>query len=123
MAVKDLAFESDARKALLAFLRSFVRGELTLPPRVEKEYPATFHFNLLPEARRQGLGRRLFQTFRSRMQSLDIPGIHAETLSPNRLVASFMLSVGFRLLNTRPISTFAHVKTEPMDMLTWVVSL
>ncbi len=111
------------RTALMAFLRSFARGELELPPRVEKEYPATFHFNLLPDARRQGLGQRLFQTFRARMQSLGVPGIHAETLSSNRHVAAFLRNADFRLLDVRPINTFAHVEPEPMEMFTWVMSL
>ena len=90
---------------------------------MEKEYPATFHFNLLPDTRRQGLGQRLFQTFRERMKSLGIPGIHAETLSPNRPVASFLRNAGFRLLDIRPINTFAHTEPGPMDMLTWVMPL
>jgi GNAT superfamily N-acetyltransferase len=120
---KRLMRYQPARKALMAFLRSFARGELELPPRVEKEYPATFHFNLLPDARRQGLGRRLFRTFRERMKSLSVPGIHAETLSPNRSVAAFLRNAGFRLLNVRPINTFAHAEPRPMDMLTWVLPL
>ncbi len=120
---KRLMRRRTARKALAAFLRSFAHSELELPHCVEKEYPATFHFNLLAGARRQGLGRRLFRTFSERMKSLGVPGIHAETLSPNRPVAAFLRNAGFRLLGTRPINTFAHVEPGPMDMLTWVMPL
>ena len=120
---KRLMRRWQARKAILAFLRSFARGELELPSLVAEKYPATFHFNLLPEARRQGLGRRLFQTFRERMQAIGVPGIHAEALSPNRPVAAFLRSAGFRLLDVRPINTFAHAEPEPMNMLTWVMPL
>lgn len=70
---KRLLRRPGSRRALLGLLRSFVRGELALPPGVARCFPATCHMNLLPDSRRIGLGRKLFETFLETLGALSSP--------------------------------------------------
>ena len=98
-------------------------GELRLPRGVTVTYPATFHFNLLPEARSQGIGTRLFRTFEEAMCGLGVPGIHTQSLDVNRGVARFNERVGLTLVGRSPIRAFRHIEAEPIAVLTWVKPL
>jgi len=120
---RRLMCRRESRRALLALLGSLARGEPALPPRVKRQFPATFHFNLLPPARRRGLGSRLVQTFLAGMRSAGAGGVHVQTLSLNAPAAAAMKRAGFRLLARRPIRAFAHVDPRPMAAETWVLRL
>jgi GNAT superfamily N-acetyltransferase len=111
------------RRALFGMLRTVLSGELRLPPGVAATYPATFHFNLLPEARGQGVGTRLFRTFEDAMRGLGVPGIHTQSLDVNRGVARFNERVGLTLVARRPTRAFQHIEKEPIAVLTWVKPL
>ena len=112
-----------SRRAILCLLRSLAAGEMRLPARVAQRYPAAFHMNLLPEARRRGLGARLFETFRDRMRCLGVGGIHAQTLSLNEPIQRFCRRAGFRLLAATALHAFRHTDPEPMHLLTWLLPL
>lgn len=120
---KRLMRRRPSRRAVLAMLMALVRGELALPPRVRKDFPATFHFNLLPAARRLGLGTQLLQTFLARMRSLGVPGGHAQALSMNQPAARALRRGGFRLLASRRVRAFAHLDRQPIAVNTWVLPL
>jgi len=111
------------RRAILALLRSLAAGELALPPGAAGAYPATFHVNLLPEARRRGLGSMLLVRFLDRMRAVDAPGVHVQPLSGNRPIRQLLRRAGFRLLGARPCRAFAHAEGERMRIQTWVLPL
>jgi RimJ/RimL family protein N-acetyltransferase len=112
-----------SRRAIFCLLRSLKAGEMRLPGCVARHCPAAFHMNLLPEARRRGLGLRLFETFRNRMRSLGVGGIHAQTLSRNEPIQRFCRRAGFRLLAATALHAFGHIDLEPMHLLTWALPL
>jgi hypothetical protein len=112
-----------SRRALVGMLRAMLSGELRLPPGVAATYPATFHFNLLPEACGQGIGTRLFWTFEDAMRDLGVPGIHTQSLDVNGGVARFNERVGLTLAERRPTRAFRHIETQPIAVLTWVKPL
>lgn len=120
VARKRLMRRREPRRAILGMLRSLARGELRLPPRTREAFPATFHFNLLPEARRLGLGSQLLATFLDRMRCLGVRGVHAQTLSVNEPARRTLRRLGFRLRATRPTRAFAHVDPRPVAVQTWV---
>jgi len=111
------------RRALGAMLREMLSGQLDLPPGVARDYPATFHMNLLAEARGRGLGKRLFAEFRARMESLGCRGIHAQPLSINEPIRRLLGSLGFRQIASTPCRAFAHVEQQPIEIQTWVLPL
>jgi len=108
------------RRAMSHLLRAVARGEMRLPPAVLRDYPATFHFNLLPQARRQGIGGALFDRFIDRLESLRVTGIHAQTLSVNEPVNLFLASRGFTRVASWPLHAFEHVQPEPIKLHTWI---
>jgi len=120
---KRLMRKPQSRAAILAMLRSVLRGQMRLPRRVRKAYPATFHFNLLPEARRRGLGSRLFDLFIERMRSLGVPGVHEQVLAVNPAVPGFLAARGFGLVAARPVTVWRHLDKHPIELQTWVRSL
>ena len=111
------------RRALLNLAASALRGEMDPPPGVARRFPATWHFNLLPDARGKGLGSRLFDTFRRCVVAAGVPGIHAQILSVNAAAVSFARKKGFALAARRRTGAFRHVQRGPMDIETWVLAL
>jgi ribosomal protein S18 acetylase RimI-like enzyme len=66
-------------------------GELADP-----RWPAHLHIDLLPEARRGGVGAALMRAWLARLQSLGVPGCHLVTLHENRPAVAFFERMGFR---------------------------
>ena len=120
---KRLLRRRQSRRAIVSLLRSLVSGEITLPAGVLANFPATFHCNLLSPARRCGLGSRLFETFRERMESLGVGGIHVQPLSVNRGAIRLCQSSGFRMLASRPVRAFAQADPQSIEVQTWVLPL
>ncbi len=64
-------------------------------------HPADLHIDLLPEARGQGLGRVLMNTWFDRLKELEIPGVHLGTWGENAGAISFFESMGFSQIGDR----------------------
>jgi hypothetical protein len=120
---RRLIRRSDSRRAILAMLRSMVAGELDLPAGIARDYPATFHADLLGEARRLGLGQAMFALFIERMRQLHAPGVHAQPLSVNEPIQRFLRREGFRLVASTPCHAFSHIDPRPIQVLTYVLDL
>jgi len=112
-----------SRRAIISMLRSLAAGEMSVPARVARDYPATMHVDLLPEARARGVAGRLYRLFVKRMRSLGATGIHAQTLSLNKAITRFCRNAGFTLAASRPIRAFDHVEAEPINIFTWTKPL
>ena len=117
---RRLVRRRESRRAVLAMLRSLVRGELSLPAGVKRRFPATFHLNLLPEARGMGMGSGLFDVFIERMAPLGVPGVHAQPMSINPAMPKFLAGRGFRMIGSHPLTAFAFADPQPIDLQTWV---
>lgn len=111
------------RRLLAGLLRSFLRGELDIPPEIRRTCPATLHLDLLPEARGQGLGKTLMSLFLDRMRELGVPGVHGQTLSNNVQVARLNQRAGFYVVATRPLRAFRSIIPDPLSVQTWARSL
>ena len=108
------------RPALVSVVRSELRDESHLPAWVAREYPGTWHFNLLPEARRKGLGTRLFGCYVDQMRRRGISGIHAQLLSVNPATTAFRRRGDFRLVYRRRLTAFEHAWPVPIELQTWI---
>jgi len=60
--------------------------------------PAHLHIALSREARGQGLGRRLVETFAARLAAAGVPGVHAVVREENAGARRFFERLGFRPL-------------------------
>jgi len=116
---KRLLRRTETQAAVVAMLKSIACGEMSIPPALARDYPATMHIDLLDEARGRRYGAKLYELFAERMRSLGVAGIHAQTLSVNKAISHFCRNAGFTLAAKRPIGAFDHVETEPIEILTW----
>src|SRR5436305_5123860 len=73
------------------------RGEADLAA-----YPAHLHVNLLPEARRRAVGRRLVESFLAEAARRGLPGVRATVLADNAGGRRFFERLGFRPLARLP---------------------
>jgi ribosomal protein S18 acetylase RimI-like enzyme len=64
----------------------------------DPRWPAHLHIDLLPEARRRGVGRRLMARWLDRLRSGGSPGVHLGTFAENQGALPFFEACGFRRL-------------------------
>lgn len=112
-----------SRALIRGMLASVARGEMSPPDGVREACPATFHVNLLPEARGGGLGRRLIEAFLERMRKLGVRGVHVQNLSINAAARRCIRRVGFRLAASRRLTAYARVDPQTIDVQTWTLLL
>ena len=112
-----------SRRALLALVRSSLRGEMALPSAVRRDCPAAWHFNLLPAARRRGLGSAMLGMFIDRLRELGCPGVHAQVISVNAASIAACRRIGMRLVHTSPLTAFAHAIPDPLQLHTYAMRL
>jgi len=111
-----------SRAALRCAIRSVVQGETDVPASLMAAYPATWHVDLLPEARGLGLGGAMLDLFIERMRRLGVPGLHAQPMSINAAMVSVLRRAGFILACSRRLTAFEHAVQEPIDIQTWVLA-
>jgi GNAT superfamily N-acetyltransferase len=112
-----------SRRALLRMARSLTSGELDVPARVLRRYPATLHIDLLPHARGKGIASRLFGRYVEAMRQLGVPGIHGQSLRDNTAIAAFNRRAGFRLIEIKPVRALGDADGRPVTVCTWVMPL
>jgi GNAT superfamily N-acetyltransferase len=67
-----------------------VSGELH-----DSRWPSHLHVNLLPEARKAGLGRALMETWLARLRDVGSPGCHLGVIAENQRAVVFFSALGF----------------------------
>lgn len=77
------------------------------------QYPAHLHIDLLPEAQRSGLGRRLIETERAALARRGVPAVHLTMADENRSARTFYDRLGFRLLSTGDGVSTLGIPTAP----------
>jgi GNAT superfamily N-acetyltransferase len=91
---------------LWRFIMSFVSGEF-VSPSFYRSYPATLHINLNDDARGQGTGARLMQTYLAYLKEKGVKGVQMATMSAGS--AEFFLKQGFTVLFKGWRSYFRHI--------------
>ena len=120
---KRLISNAQSRRMILAMVRSLLRNELALPPAVLRRYPATWHFNLLPAARRRGMGLEMIHLFLDKLRAANAPGVHARPLSVNIASIAAVRRAGFQMVDSRPLTTYKHTTAMPIEIQTWGMTL
>lgn len=79
-------------------------------------YPAHLHIDLLPEAQRRGLGRRLLDTLRTHLDKRGVGGVHLSMDPANVSARAFYDRYGFRELDShRPDSPLLGIGTVGVE--------
>lgn len=71
-------------------------------PYAGRGYPAHLHIDLLPQAQRQGLGRRLIQTMLDAQRRRGVAGLHLAADRNNTDAIAFYERIGFTPLESHP---------------------
>jgi Acetyltransferase (GNAT) family len=91
---------------MLSCLRAFFKGSLCAPDLI-KEYPATFHINIIEKFRGQNIGASLMDAYLKYLKNNMIIGVHLATMSESG--ASFFSKQSFNLLYETKRSYFKHI--------------
>jgi ribosomal protein S18 acetylase RimI-like enzyme len=72
--------------------------DATIVKKMQTEFPAHLHINILPEYQRLGLGTRLIHTFEEHLVNLGVSGVHLETSNHNKKAVRFYKKLGFNIV-------------------------
>lgn len=111
------------RRQSLDLLLALARQELFVPRKVREEFPARLFFTLAEDARGYGLGPMMFEPFLDALSLRHVPGVHLQIVSANAAALQFVRRVGFRLAASWPLTLFAHLDVEPVELSTWVLPI
>jgi ribosomal protein S18 acetylase RimI-like enzyme len=89
--------------------------------RLEADYPAHLHMNVLPGYQAQGIGTQLMQRFERHMMALDVRGIHLQTSNHNHKALPFYKKMGFAIVSETRAD--AHPAAEGLVLLTFAKRL
>ena len=81
------------------FVRTIHRGHVPSTNIDLCQYPANFHIDVLPEAQRKGMGRRLLSELFANLRRSNIPGVHLYAARANSDAIKFYERMGFRRLD------------------------
>ena len=86
---------------------------MLIPAEELAAYPAHLHIDLLPEAQRQGLGRKLIDTLRAALAERGVPGVHLGYDRTNVAARAFYDRMGFHELpSSRPDAPLLGIATS-----------
>jgi len=96
-------------------------GDKESAAKVQSEYPAHLHINLLPEYQHQGIGTRLTKYFEEHLVSLNVRGVHLQTTSHNHKALPFYKKLGFEILQETEIK--GHPLLDDLTLITFAKKL
>ena len=86
-------------------------------------YPAHLHVNTRADLRGNGMGTALMQTYLDQLRNMNIPGVHLETTSENRIAVPWYEKLGFRLLQSTPTDLYKAGLGHSVDLLVYGMRL
>ncbi|MBI9072787.1 MAG: GNAT family N-acetyltransferase [Melioribacteraceae bacterium] len=75
-----------------------------------KDYPAELHIDILPIGQGQGFGKKLMNTFISKLKDLEVSALHLEVGKKNENAIGFYKKYGFHIINEYEFSIGMGVK-------------
>lgn len=104
---------------LVNMVRYLDRGQSA--GRLEADYPAHLHMNVLPGYQGQGIGTWLMQHFERHMLALGVRGIHLQTSNHNHKALPFYEKMGFAIVSETRAD--AHPAAADLVLLTFAKKL
>jgi ribosomal protein S18 acetylase RimI-like enzyme len=86
-------------------------------------YPAHLHVNTRADRRGDGVGTALMTTYLDQLRNENIPGVHLETTSENKIAVPWYEKLGFQLLQSVPIDVYQHSIGHSVDLLLYGLRL
>jgi ribosomal protein S18 acetylase RimI-like enzyme len=105
----------------LSYIRRYAR--LRVPYVDLSPYPAHLHINTRADRRGQGIGTALLQTYLDQLRHENIPGVHLETSSENKIAVPWYEKLGFQLLQRTPTQLYQASVGHAIDLLVYGMKL
>ncbi len=105
----------------LGYLRRYLR--LRVPYVDLAPYPAHLHINTRADWRGQGVGTALMKTYLDQLRSENVPGVHLETTSENRIAVAWYERLGFQRLQSVPTDVYQRSLGHSVDLLLYALRL
>jgi ribosomal protein S18 acetylase RimI-like enzyme len=86
------AFPAEAPETALV---QRIHAPPSTPLELLDEHPSHLHIDLLPEARRQGFGRRLLNRLFAQLEAAGSSGVHLSVSAANQRAIAFYRAMGF----------------------------
>ena len=79
-------------------------------------YPAHLHINTRADKRGSGIGTVLMKTYLDQLRNENIPGVHLETSSENKIAVPWYERLGFQRLHSFPTDVYQHSVGHAVDL-------
>ena len=86
-------------------------------------YTAHLHINTRADRRSQGIGNALMRTCLDQLRNENVPGVHLETSSENKIAVPWYERLGFQLLQSVPTDVYQHSVGHSVDLLLYALRL
>jgi GNAT superfamily N-acetyltransferase len=86
-------------------------------------YPAHLHINTRADKRGSGIGTALLKTYLDQLRNENVPGVHLETSSENKIAVLWYERLGFRLLQRTPSDLYRPSVGHSVDFLLYGMKL
>jgi ribosomal protein S18 acetylase RimI-like enzyme len=86
-------------------------------------YPAHLHINTRTDKRGSGIGTALMNTYLDQLRTENVPGVHLETSSENRIAVPWYEKLGFQLLQRTPSDLYLPSVGHSVDFLLYGMKL
>lgn len=108
------------RKSLI-YIRRYLR--LRVPYIDLSPYPAHLHINTRADRRGTGVGSALMKAYLDQLRNENIPGVHLETTSENKIAVLWYERLGFQRLQSMPTDVYQHSVGHSVDLLLYAMRL
>jgi ribosomal protein S18 acetylase RimI-like enzyme len=105
----------------LGYIRRYMR--LRVPYIDLSPYPAHLNINTRADRRGSGIGNALMQTYLDQLRTENVPGVHLETSSENKIAAPWYERLGFQLLQRTPSDLYRPSVGHAVDFLLYALRL
>jgi ribosomal protein S18 acetylase RimI-like enzyme len=81
------------------------------------------HINTRADRRGIGVGTALMKTYLDQLRHENVPGVHLETTSENRVAVAWYERLGFQRLQSVPTEVYQHSVGHSVDLLLYALRL
>ncbi|HSD83808.1 MAG TPA: GNAT family N-acetyltransferase [Anaerolineae bacterium] len=119
--VATLRYQGVFTRKSLAYIWRYAR--LHVPYLDLSPYPAHLHINTRAGRRGQGVGSALMRAYLDQLRSENVPGVHLETSTENKIAVPWYEKLGFQLLQRTPTNLYQSSVGHTIDLLVYGMKL
>ena len=119
--VATLRYHGVFTRKSLAYIWRYAR--LRVPYLDLSSYPAHLHINTRADRRGQGVGTALMHAYLDQLRNENVPGVHLETSSENKIAVPWYEKLGFQLLQRTPTDLYQYSVGHTIDLLVYGMKL